>query len=453
MALHVLILAAGQGKRMLSSLPKVLHPVLYRPMVHHVLDLAQSLKPQSLGIVVGHGEKQVREACASYEGLRYYVQTEQKGTGHAVQQAAGFLKQQQGRLLVLYGDVPLLTKTTLDALLQTTGPAAVLTAELSEPQGYGRILRDAQGRFTAIREDGDCTPEQKAVREVNSGVYVFDLAALLPHLEKLQAHNKQGELYLTDVVERLVAEGASVQGIRMQDPTEMFGVNDRAGLAQVECRLRDRTNAYFLKLGVTLQDPSAIWIDPRCRISSEVRIEAGSQIINSRIESGVVIESGCRIIDCEIGAGALIRQGSYLQQSAVGVETTVGPYAHLRPGTRLGKKVRIGNFVEIKKSTLGDGSKASHLAYVGDAEVGEDVNLGCGFITCNYDGGPEKHRTVIESGVFVGSDTQAVAPVKIGHGSYIAAGSTVTDDVPAESLVITRGRQITKPGYAGKYKR
>ena len=451
--LHVLVLAAGQGKRMHSSLPKVLHPVLFRPMLHHVLDLATSLRPQTVGVVVGHGEAQVREACAGYEGLRFFSQTEQKGTGHAVQQAAPFLKTQSGRLLVLYGDTPLLTKATIDKLLESAGPAAVLTAEVAQPFGYGRILRDGSGRFTAIREETDCSESERAVREINSGVYVFELGELLPHLETLQSHNKQGELYLTDVVEKLVSLGRSVAAVRVQDATEILGINDRAALADVQVLLRDRTNAFFMRLGISLQDPKSTWIDPRCRISSDVSIESGAQIINSRIESGVRIEAGCRIQNTEIAVGTAIRQGSYLDGANIGPDCSVGPYAHLRPGTVLAREVRIGNFVEVKKSTLGEGSKAAHLAYIGDAEIGDDVNLGCGFITCNFDGGPQKHKTVVESNVFIGSDTQAVAPVTIGRGSYIAAGSTVTQDVPQESLVITRGRQITKPGYAGKYKR
>ncbi len=451
--LHIAILAAGQGKRMHSRLPKVLHPVLFRPMIHHVLDLAVSLSPRTLTLIVGHGEEEVKAQTAHYDGIRFARQAEQRGTGHALQQAAPQLEKESGRLLVLSGDVILLTRDTLLPLLATKASAAVLTAVVPNPTGYGRILRGADGRVRAIREEVDCSVEEREVREVNSGVYVFEMASLLPALRGLQNRNQQGEFYLTDVIENLVKEGKAVDAATMGDCREMTGINDRGALAEVEGLLRDRTNSLLMRSGVSLQSPSTTWIDPRCRIAADVRIEGGCAIVGSEIAREVLIESGCRVVASRIGEGTHLKQGSYLESSDVGRGCAIGPYAHLRPGSKLEAEVKIGNFVEVKKSTLGKGAKASHLAYIGDAEIGSEVNLGCGFITCNFDGGAQKHRTIIEDGVFVGSDSQTVAPVRIGRGSYVASGSTVTEDVPADSLVLTRGRQITKPGYAKKYRR
>ncbi len=448
--LHVVVLAAGQGKRMHSSLPKVLHPVLFRPMLHHVLDLAKSLTPDTLTVVVGHEEAKVRESCKGYSGVSFVPQREQKGTGHALQQAMGGLNGKEGRLLVLCGDVCLLTQQTLRKLLEAPSDAAVLFAKVAEPGGYGRIQRGADGRFLKIVEEADCSGAERLIQEVNSGVYAFDLQLVTEALPKLGNQNRQGEFYLTDVL-GLLKQG-TVELVELLDQNEMRGVNDRVGLSFAERTLRDRTNLEHMLRGVTLQDPMTTWIDPRAAIASDVTIEGGVQIQASTIEAGCRIESGSRIVRCRLGSGVWIKQGSYLEDSEVGKDSTVGPYAHLRPGSRLGQNVKIGNFVEVKQSVFGDGSKASHLSYIGDAEIGSEVNLGCGFITCNYDGSPKKNRTIIEDSVFVGSDTQLVAPVRVGKGSYIAAGTTVTEEVPPNSLVLSRGRQVTKPGYASNYR-
>ncbi len=451
-ALHVIVLAAGQGKRMHSEIPKVLHPVLFRPMLHHVIDLAKALSPKSLCIVVGHGEAEVRASCEGIEGLEFVTQSSQRGTGHAVQQAVPRFQKEAGRVLVLSGDVILLTKQTLQSLLAAKGRANVLTAKPHAAASYGRILRSGSGEFLAIREYRDCSESEKQVTEVNSGVYVFEIPALVEALKGLGDSNHQGEFYLTDVIEILSKKGEPCEAVCMSDADEMAGANDRADLAQVENIMRTRVNLAWMRQGVGMQDPATTWVDPRCSFGQDVYLEAGCRIVQSTISSGAVIESGSRITHSKVGRRSVIRQGSILEESKVGVDCSVGPYARLRPGSELGDEVKIGNFVEVKQSTMGTGSKASHLSYIGDAEIGEGVNIGCGFITCNYDG-KKKHRTIIEDGVFIGSDSQTVAPVRIGKGSYIASGSTITKDVPADSLVFSRGKQTTKPGYAVRYRK
>jgi len=435
MSPHVLILAAGQGKRMYSDLPKVLHEVHFRPMLHYVLDLATAIPHASISVIVGHGEEQVRQACAGFSGLEFFRQPEQKGTGDAVRRAEPFLSKQKGQVVILSGDVPVLRRESVEKLLAV--PAAdcvVMTAELDEPKGYGRILRDGEGKVTGIQEQADCNEEQKKIREVNSGIYRFEISSLLSALKRVGNHNQQGEFYLTDVVGLLAKEG-KVLPCRLENADEMAGINDQYALSKVEAKVRDAINRDWMLRGVRIQNPETVLIDAATTIGKDV-----------------FIEQGCRIVKCKIADGAQIKQGCYLEDSIVGPESTVGPFAHLRPGTKLGRKVKIGNFVEVKKSEMKEGAKASHLSYIGDAEIGENSNLGCGFITCNYDG-KNKHKTTIERDVFVGSDSQMVAPVKIGQGSYVASGSTVTKDVPPDSLVFSRGRQSTKPGYAKKFKK
>lgn len=454
MSLHILILAAGQGKRMHSRLPKVLHPILFQPMLHHVLDVARAIPHDSVSVIVGHGEEQVRAACEGYQGLQFFRQTEQRGTAHAVRVAEPFLAKQSGDVLILSGDVPLLQKSSLESLLRVhremSAALSFFTASLDRPAGYGRVLRSG-GKVTGVREAADCTPPERALREVNAGIYCFRLKEMLAALARIGSGNKQGEFYLTDAIGMLVADGARVEGVGMEDPREMSGVNDRADQAEVETLLQSRINRAWMLKGVSLEDPGSVRIDARSQLAADVRIEAGVRIIRSRIGAGSVVEAGSRIVDCTLAA-CTIKQGSYLEQSEVGEGSTVGPYAHLRPGSQLGRDVKIGNFVELKKAKMGDGSKASHLAYIGDAEIGRDSNLGCGFITCNFDG-VHKHFTTIEEEVFVGSDSQMVAPVHVGRGSYIAAGSTITKAVPPDSLAFSRGRQVNKVGYAAKYRR
>jgi bifunctional UDP-N-acetylglucosamine pyrophosphorylase/glucosamine-1-phosphate N-acetyltransferase len=450
---HIVILAAGKGKRMRSALPKVLHPILFRPMIHYVLDTALALPHASLTMVVGHGEDDVRKHCENYPTVQFVKQEKQLGTADAVRAVAPRLAGKTGSLLLLSGDVMLLRPETLALLLESHAQhkraCTVTTAKVPDPTGYGRILRNATGDFTEIREHGDCTPSERSVDEVNSGIYCFEIADLFPALERIDNRNQQGEFYLTDVVKILLGERKKVGTFLLADPREMEGINDRLALSKVESWLSARINRQWMLEGVSIQHPDTVLIDTTTRIEPDVVIESHCTLIGARVSAGSYLESNCRIQNSEIGRDVRIKQGSYVEDSRVGEHCSVGPYAHLRPGTVLDRDVKIGNFVEVKKAHFAEGAKASHLSYIGDAEIGKHVNLGCGFITCNYDG-THKHQTVIEDHVFVGSDSQAVAPVTIGRGSYVAAGSTITDNVPAGSLALSRGRQVNKPNYKKK---
>lgn len=453
---HILILAAGKGKRMHSSLPKVLHPVLFRPMLHHVIDLAHSLPHSSVSVVVGHEGPHVINACKAYPKLQFFHQVEQKGTAHAVSMAKPFFHTLKGHLLVLSGDVCLLRKESIEALLkehyENQNDLTFVTTRLETPTGYGRVLRNQNGTVVGIREEKDASSLEKEIKEINAGIYCFEISSLITCLEKIDSNNQQGEYYLTDAIELLVQSKKRVNGFVLEDPTEVYGVNDRFALSEAERVLQKRTNGALMLQGVTLHLPETVLLDPRCHIAGDVEIGMGTQISQSHIDKNVVIESHCYIQNCHIEEGATIKQGSYLQGSTIGKNASVGPYAHVRPESKLGAGVKIGNFVEIKKSSVGENSKASHLSYIGDAEVGKNVNIGCGFITCNYDG-KKKHKTVIEDDVFVGSDTQVVAPLTIGRGSFIASGTTLTKDVPPDSLAVSRTRQENKIGYAKKFRK
>lgn len=451
---HILILAAGKGKRMRSALPKVLHSVLGKPMLHHIICTVKKIPHRQVGVVVGHGENLVRESCSKFSELHFFVQKEQLGTGDAVKASADFFKKQDGHLLVLSGDVMLLQPETLLAFTEahekSGAVCSVATAVVENPTGYGRMILNGE-QIIAIREEADCSSQEKQIKEVNSGIYCFEIKSLFESLNALDAKNRQAEFYLTDVPQILAKAGKKVLRYLVADSKEISGINDRKALYEVENTLRQRLIEYWWSEGVTIQDPHTTLIDTDTKLGKDVVIEAGVRLAGSTVEDGVVIESQSRIENCVIRKNAHIKQGSYIESSEVGEKSVVGPYAHLRPDSKLGYGVKIGNFVEVKKATFAENSKASHLSYIGDATIGKNVNLGCGFITCNYDGA-KKHQTTIEDDVFVGSDSQTVAPVTIGKGSYIASGSTVTETVPAASLVLTRGKQITKPGYARKYK-
>lgn len=450
---QILVLAAGKGTRMKSRRPKVLHEVLFRPMLHHVLDAARALEARGVTVVVGHGAEEVRAACAAFAGVEFAVQEKQLGTGHAVMAARESIARLGGTLLILSGDTILTRPESLRAMLAAHEKSGALctvgTAVVAKPRGYGRILRSADGGVAGIREEADCTEAERRIDEVNGGIYCFEAPALLKALGTLSTDNKQGEYYLTDTVRALGKKGKTGRFL-FEDPWEVAGINDHGALSEVESVLRRRVNEELMSSGVSLQDPSSTYIDARCRLEPDVRVEAGVTLVDSSVAAGARIECGSRIVGSRIGAGTVIKQGSYLEKAEVGAGASVGPYAHLRPGTRAGDKVRIGNFVETKNAVFAEGAKASHLSYVGDAEIGRDVNIGCGFITCNYDGGPVKHRTVIEDEAFIGSDSQTVAPVRIGARAYVATGTTVTEDVPADALAISRGRQVNKEGYGKK---
>jgi len=422
---------------MKSALPKVVHPVLYRPMLHYVLDLAKAIGGLSTTVVVGHEEETVRKACEGYTDVKFVRQKEQKGTGDAVLCAEAELAGKKGVLVVLSGDVILLEKDTVLGLVQTHQRAeascTVGVASLKDPKGYGRILRDGK-KLAGIREEADCSIAEKEIHEVNSGLYCFDLGVLFTSLRGLENKNAQGEFYLTDAVVKLTKSPGGVELFSIESSEEMLGINDRVALSEVEKKVQARVNRNWMLEGVTMRDPDTIWIEPGCQFGKDVVIEGPAVIRGSKVADGVHIKAGCYI------------EGSDLHENV-----TIGPYAHLRPGSVLEKNVKIGNFVEIKQSRMGQGAKASHLSYIGDADVGNNVNLGCGFITCNYDGF-SKFKTTIEDDVFVGSDSQTVAPVKIGRGSYVASGTTVTRDVPADSLVIARVKQEIKEGYAARLK-
>lgn len=440
---------------MRSQLAKVLHPVLQHPMLHHVLDLSLALPHSSISVIVGHQENQVRKACETYSKLQFFTQAEQKGTAHAVSMAKSFLAKESGHVLILSGDVCLLRKSSMESLLAQheagRNQLTLVTTRLTNPTGYGRILKKGKA-VIGIREEADASPKEKKIQEINAGIYCFEIKSLLAALEKISDKNQQGEFYLTDAISYLVKQKKKVQTFEIADPAETLGVNDRVQLAEAERILQKRINEHWMRAGATLHLPDTILIDHRSQISTDVEIGPGTQIIDSAIGEGVVIEGYSQIVQSRLAARAHVKLSCQITESELGEDSQVGPFAHLRPGSKLGPQVKIGNFVEVKKSTLGKGAKASHLSYIGDAEVGEESNLGCGFITCNYDG-KKKYQTKIGKSVFVGSDTQVVAPVEIGSGSFVAAGTTVTKSVPEDSLVFSRTPQTTKPGYAKKYRK
>ena len=441
--LHVVILAAGKGTRMRSERAKVLHPLAGRPLAQHVVDTARRLKPHGIVVVYGHGGDAVPAALAAPD-LAFVLQEPQLGTGHAVQQALPKLPK-GGVTLVLYGDVPLVELATLRRL---TGRGAekrltLLTAELADPAGYGRIVRDASGGVERIVEHKDAEARERAIREINTGILCAPTERLRRWLAKLRSDNAQGEFYLTDIVAMAVAEDFSVQAVRAADPAEVLGVNSKAQLAELERRVQHRIAARLLEEGVTLGDPARLDVRGRLVCGRDVSIDVGCVFEGDvKLADGVRVGPYCVVRDCRIGAGTEIAAYSLLDSADVGSDCRIGPYARLRPGARLADEVHVGNFVEVKNSRIGRGSKANHLSYVGDTEVGRDVNIGAGTITCNYDG-VNKHRTVIADGAFIGSDTQLVAPVKVGRNATLGAGTTLTRDAPPGKLTLSRAAQVT----------
>ncbi len=441
--MNIVILAAGMGKRMNSAMPKVLHPVAGRPMLSHVLDTARTLSPSRLVVVVGHGAERVREAVAA-DDVAFAEQAQQLGTGHAVMQALPLLDDNQPTL-VLYGDVPLTSAATLKGLVQAAGAErlGVLTVEMPDPTGYGRIVRDAAGNIVRIIEQKDASEEVRAIREINTGIIICPTAHLRQWLATLRNDNAQGEYYLTDTIERAANDGVEVVSAQPAALWETLGVNSKVQLAEIE-RIHQRNIAQqLLEAGVTLLDPARIDVRGELTCGRDVTIDVGC-VFEGRVhlEDGVNVGAHCVIRNTTIGAGARIQPFCHFEDAKVGPDGRIGPYARLRPGTELGQDVHVGNFVEIKNSQIADHSKANHLAYVGDTTVGQRVNIGAGTITCNYDG-VNKHRTVIEDDVFIGSDTQLVAPVTVRRGATIGAGTTLTKEAPADKLTLSRAKQMT----------
>ncbi|RRN55722.1 bifunctional UDP-N-acetylglucosamine diphosphorylase/glucosamine-1-phosphate N-acetyltransferase GlmU [Bacillus subtilis subsp. subtilis] len=442
------VLAAGQGTRMKSKLYKVLHPVCGKPMVEHVVDEALKLSLSKLVTIVGHGAEEVKKQLG--DKSEYALQAEQLGTAHAVKQAQPFLADEKGVTIVICGDTPLLTAETMEQMLkehtQREAKATILTAVAEDPTGYGRIIRSENGAVQKIVEHKDASEEERLVTEINTGTYCFDNEALFRAIDQVSNDNAQGEYYLPDVIEILKNEGETVAAYQTGNFQETLGVNDRVALSQAEQFMKERINKRHMQNGVTLIDPMNTYISPDAVIGSDTVIYPGT-VIKGEVQVGedTIIGPHTEIMNSAIGSRTVIKQ-SVVNHSKVGNDVNIGPFAHIRPDSVIGNEVKIGNFVEIKKAQFGDRSKASHLSYVGDAEVGTDVNLGCGSITVNYDG-KNKYLTKIEDGAFIGCNSNLVAPVTVGEGAYVAAGSTVTEDVPGKALAIARARQVNKDDY------
>jgi len=454
MELAAVILAAGKGTRMKSKLPKVLHNICGRSMISYVMDAVVSAGVKRTVVVVGYGAETVAHEVG--EATEIACQAEQLGTAHALMQAGPLLKGFDGHLLVLCGDTPLIEVVTLSGLIQRhieAGlSATVLTAVMEDPTGYGRVIRERQGKVLKIVEEKDASLKEKQVREINTGIYCFKADGLFETLEQVGPANAQGEYYLTDVIERYVCEGREVGAVVLENPAEVTGINDRVQLAVAERYMRGRIVEDLMKAGVTVVDPPSTFIDRQVRIGRDTTIYPFTFIEGDTvIGEDCIIGPGSRIADATVGNGVRV-QNAVVTESSIGDCCLIGPFAYLRPGTKLGKGIKVGDFVEIKNSQIGDGSKVPHLSYVGDAIVGEKVNIGCGTVTCNYDG-RGKWLTRIGDGAFIGSNTNLVAPVEVGAGAYTGAGSTITKDIPAGALGVERAGQKVVPDWSGKIKR
>ncbi len=443
MPLSVVILAAGQGERMASDLPKVLQPLAGRPLLAHVIDTARTLNPAAILVVYGHGGERVRETIPG-NGIRWVLQAEQLGTGHAVLQAMPAIPDDH-IVLVLYGDVPLVRAATLSDLVQRAGPSsiALLTAVLPDPAGYGRVIRDTTGRVARIVEHKDANRKELAVAEINTGLLAAPAGPLRRWLSALGRDNTQGEYYLPDCIVAAVRDGFSVEAVVAASATEVLGVNDKLQLAEVEAAHRRERAAELMRAGVTIVDPARVDIRGEISCGRDVVLDI-NVILEGKVRLGdrVRIGPNCLLRDCEVGAGTVINANCVLEGSSMGANCVIGPFARMRPGNRLADGVHIGNFVELKNSAIGAGSKANHLSYVGDTDMGAKVNVGAGTVTCNYDGA-NKHRTTIGDRVFIGSGTMLVAPVTVGEDATIGAGSTITKPAPPGKLTLERSRQQT----------
>jgi bifunctional UDP-N-acetylglucosamine pyrophosphorylase / glucosamine-1-phosphate N-acetyltransferase len=444
MTLDVVILAAGKGTRMFSATPKVLHRLAGKPLLGHVVRAARALNPQRIVVVYGYGGEQVRETFPG-DDLIFVQQEPQLGTGHAVQQALPKLSAQ--RTLVLYGDVPLIAEATLRRAVEIEDGLVLITASVQEPAGYGRIVRDGTGAVVQIVEERDATAAQKAIAEINTGIIAAPTGKLTSWLAKIRNDNTQREYYLTDIVTLAVADGTPIRTTRPADGFEILGVNSKQQLAELERIYQRQQAALLLERGVTLADPARIDVRGELHCGQDVTIDIDCVFEGEvHLGSGVSVGAHCVLRDARVEEGVSILPFCHIEGARIGAHARVGPYARLRPGTVLSEHAHVGNFVETKNATLGEGSKANHLSYLGDATIGRDVNIGAGTITCNYDGA-NKHQTIIGDGAFIGSDSQLVAPVSVGAGATIGAGSTVTRDAPPDELTVSRAKQVSVKGW------
>lgn len=446
-----MILAAGKGKRMKSSMPKVLHKVCGKEMINHVIDTMRKAEIDDVNVVIGTGSEMVKEATQN-RNVIYSLQEQQLGTGHAVMCAKEFLQNKEGVVTIFTGDAPLIKAETVKKLIQyhleNNFKATILTSVIDDPAEYGRIIRNTEGSVEKIVEFKDCNQEEKKVNEINSGMYCFNITSLLNSLEKLNNNNAQGEYYLTDVISILKNEGEKVGAIDT-DFEETLGVNSRVQLSQVEEIMKNRINKYHMENGVTIISPDNTYIGDEVQIGQDTIVYPGNVLEGkTTIGEGCILYPNSRINSSVIGDNVTV-QSSVILDSKVGENTTVGPFAYIRPESNIGKSARIGDFVEIKKSTIGDGTKVSHLTYIGDAEVGSGCNFGCGTVVVNYDG-KKKYKTIIGNNAFIGCNTNLVSPVEVEDNTYIAAGSTITEKVPEGSLAIGRAKQVNKEGWVDK---
>ena len=453
--LHVVILAAGKGTRMKSARPKVLHHVAGRPMVDYALAASQSLSPRTTTMVVGHMKELLRQGLDRYPHLSFVTQEPQLGTGHALLQTASALERATGFVLLLSGDVPLLKGHTLATLIrkhtESKVAATVLTALVDHPYGYGRIVR-VKGRISRIVEERDASPAQRKIREINSGVYVFSLAPLFDSLRGLATSNAQGEYYLTDLISTYRRRRLGVETVIVDDPNEIRGINSRSELAEASRIVRQKKNEELMAAGVTIEDPATTYVDDDVVVGADTVIHPGVHLEGrTQIGQACEIHAGVRIVNSVLDDRVTVQNFCVINGSRLASGVTVGPFVHMRPDTELRDSVHIGNFVELKKAVLGKGTKAGHLAYLGDTVIGDNVNIGAGTITCNYDGS-RKHLTTIEDGVFVGTDSQLVAPVTIGKGAYVGSGTTIRENVPPGALAVSAGKQRNIEGWVAKRK-
>ena len=450
---HVIILAAGRGTRMRSARPKVLHRLAGLPLIEHVVRAADRLQPERIGLVVGHQAERVQAALSHRASLAFARQDEQRGTGHALRQAEPLFDGLGGTLVVLSGDVPLIRPETLEQLVRTHEDASaaitVLTATVPRPYGYGRIVR-ADGRLADIVEERDASALQRRLKEINSGIYALDLPPLFDAIREIPPAGASNEIYLPDLVRIYRRRKLPVETVEVADPDEVRGINSQTELAEVKRIVRQTRNEELMAAGVTIEDPATTYVDMDVTVGPDTVIHPGV-FLQGRTSVGARCElhAGVRIVDSTLGDDVVVRNHCVLQGATLANGSQVGPFAHLRPGAAVGEAAKVGNFVEIKKSSLGRGSKANHLSYLGDATIGEGVNVGAGTITCNYDG-KRKHATTVGDRVFIGSGTQLVAPVTLGDDAYVGAGSCVTDDIPAGALAVARSRQVIKDGWNGR---